>query len=239
MNSTLIVARREFRSNFDSPIGYVVIALSLLGVGAFFFRDYWTINRATLYPLFTWLPWAFTFFVIPAITMRLLSEEKRTGTLELLITMPVRDREVVLGKFLATLGLVGVLLLLTATYPLLIKWRIAPGLDSGPIFVGYVGMLLHAAAGIAIGLFFSSITENQIVAFMLTAVVLLALFAVDYLGAAVGGTLGDIFAFVSFQRRLAPFGRGLLDLRNVVYFLSIAAFFLMLTTRQLESRKWK
>src|SRR5687767_7585305 len=213
MNSTLIVARREFRSNFDSPIGYVVIALSLLGVGAFFFRDYWTINRTTVSGLFQWLPWAFTFFVIPAITMRLLSEEKRTGTLELLITMPVRDREVVLGKFLATLGLVAVMLALTLTYPLLIKWRIAPGLDMGPVFVGYLGMLMHAAAGIAIGLFFSSITENQIVAFMLTAVVLLSLFALDYLGAAVGGFLGDVFAFVSFQRRLAPFGRGLLDLR--------------------------
>ena len=237
MNSTLIVARREFRSNFDSPIGYVVIALSLLGVGAFFFRDYWTLNRASMGPLFTWLPWAFTFFVIPAITMRLFSEEKRTGTIELLITMPVRDREVVIGKYLATLALIGVLLALTLTYPLLIG-RLG-NLDGYPIAAGYLGMMLHASAGIAIGLFFSSVTENQIIAFMITSVVLLGLFAVDYLGAAVGGILGDIFAFISFQRRLAPFGRGLIDLRHVVYFLSITAFFLMLTTRQLESRKWK
>lgn len=237
MNSTLIITRREFRSNFDSPIGYVVIALSLLGVGIFFFRDYWTINRATLSPLFTWLPWAFVFPIIPAVTMRLFAEEKRTGTLELLITMPVRDRDVVLGKFLATLGLIGVLLALTVSYPLFIG-RLG-NLDVGPILVGYVGLLLEASAGIAIGLFFSSVTENQIVAFMLTFTVLLGLFTVDYLGAAVGGILGDIFAFVSFQRRLAPFGRGLLDLRHVVYFVSVAAFFLMLTTRQLESRKWK
>ncbi len=237
MNSTMIVARREFRSNFDSPIGYVVIALSLLGVGVFFFRDYWTINRATLYPLFTWIPWAFVFPIIPAVTMRLFAEEKRTGTLELLITMPVRDREVVVGKFLATLGLIGVLLLLTVTYPLTIS-RLGQ-LDWGPIGVGYLGLLLEASAGIAIGLFFSSITENQIVAFMLTFVTLLMLFAIDYVGAAAGGIFGDIFAFISFQRRLAPFGRGLLDLRNVVYFLSVAVFFLMLTTRQLESRKWK
>src|SRR6266496_1079173 len=99
MSSTLIIAKREFRSNFDSPIGYVVIILSLLGVGAFFFRDYWTINRATIYPLFTWLPWAFVFPIIPAVTMRLFAEERRTGTIELLITMPVRDIDVVLGKF--------------------------------------------------------------------------------------------------------------------------------------------
>lgn len=237
MNSTLIVARREFRSNFDSPVGYVVIALSLLGVGVFFFRDYWTINRATIYPLFTWLPWAFTFFVIPAITMRLFSEEKRTGTIELLITMPVRDREVVIGKYLATLGLIGVLLLMTLTYPVLIGQL--GNVDPYPIFAGYLGMLMHASAGIAIGLFFSSVTENQIIAFMLTAIVLLGLFAVDYLGAAVGGIMGDIFAFISFQRRLAPFGRGLIDLRHVAYFVSVTVFFLMLTTRQLESRKWK
>lgn len=238
MNSTLIVTKREFRSNFDSPIGYVVIALSLLGVGFFFFRDYWTINRATLYPLFTWLPWAFVFPIIPAVTMRLFAEEKRTGTLELLITMPVRDRDVVFGKFLATLGLIAVLLALTLSYPVFIG-RLTNSLDWGPIGVGYFGLLLEASAGIAIGLYFSSLTENQIVAFMLTFTVLLGLFTVDYLGAAVGGWMGDIFAFISFQRRLAPFGRGLLDLRHVVYFVSVAAFFLMLTTRQLESRKWK
>ncbi|GAC1351566.1 MAG: gliding motility-associated ABC transporter permease subunit GldF [Polyangiales bacterium] len=237
MSSTLIIARREFRSNFDSPIGYVVICLSLIGVGLFFFRDYWTINRASINGLFTWLPWAFVFPIIPAVTMRLFAEEKRTGTIELLITMPVRDLDVVLGKFLATVGLVGVLLLLTLTYPLFIA-RLGT-LDSGPIWVGYFGLLLEAAAGIAIGLYASSITENQIVAFMITFTALVLLTAIDYLGAAAGGVLGDIFAFVSFQRRLAPFGRGLLDLRNVVFFLSVASFFLMLTVRSLESRKWK
>lgn len=238
MNPTLIVTKREFKSNFDSPIGYVVIALTLAGVGFFVFRDYWTINRATLYPLFTWIPWAFTFFVIPAITMRLFSEEKRTGTLELLITMPIRDREVVIGKYLATLGVIGVMLALTLTYPISIGY-LTSALDWGPILTGYVGLLLHASAGIAIGLFFSSITENQIIAFMLTAVVLMFLFALDYLGAAVGGTIGEIISFMSFQRRLAPFGRGLVDLRHVFYFLSMTAFFLLLTIRQLESRKWK
>ena len=216
MNSTFIVARREFKANFDSPIGYVVIALTLFGVGVFFFRDYWTINRATLYPLFTWLPWALTFFVIPATTMRLFSEEKRTGTIELLITMPVRDREVVMGKFLETLGLIAVLFALTISYPLTVS-RLG-NLIPGPVYVGYIGLLLHGAPAVAIGLFFSSITQNQIVAFMLTFVALLGLFTVDYLGAAVGGIVGDIFAFISFQHRLAPFGRGLLDFRNALYF---------------------
>jgi ABC-2 type transport system permease protein len=237
MNSTLIITKREFRSNFDSPIAYVVIALSLLFVGWFFFRDYWTINRATVGPLFMWLPWAFVFPIIPAITMRLFAEEKRTGTIELLITMPVRDRDVVLGKFFATLGLIAVLLLLTLTYPLSVS-RIG-NLDWGPVGVGYIGLLLEASAAIAIGLFFSSITENQIVAFMLTFCTLLALWAVDYLSADTNGFAGHFISFVSFQRRLSPFSRGLFDLRNAIYFLSVTAFFLLSTTRSLESRKWK
>jgi ABC-2 type transport system permease protein len=237
-SSTLVIARREFRSNFDSPIGYVVIIISLFIVGAFVFRDYWTLNRATLSPLFTYLPFAFYALIIPAITMRLFAEEKRTGTIELLITMPVRDRDVVIGKFLGTMGVVCVLLILTATYPILIS-RIG-NLDWNPTWVGYFGLLLGTAAGVSIGLFFSSITENQIVAFFLTAfVVFIGLFLIEYLGAAVGGTLGDVIAFVSFMRRLQPFQRGLLDLRNVVYFLSVTVFFLLLTTRSLESRKWK
>jgi len=243
MSSTLIIARREFRSNFDSPVGYVVIILSLWVVGAFFFRDYWTLNRATMAPLFSWVPWALALLIIPSVTMRLFAEEKRTGTIELLITMPVRDREVVLGKFFATLGLIVVLLLLTLTYPVLLGRLsgegIFGGLDKGPIFAGYFGMLLYASAGIAIGLFFSSITENQIVAFMLTFVSLAVLQTIDYLGAAAGGFIGDTFAFISFSRRVATFGRGLIDFRNVVYFLSVTTFFLILTIRSLESRKWK
>lgn len=237
MNSTLIITRREFRSNFDSPIAYVVISLSLAIISLFFFRDYWTLNRATVGPLFMWLPWAFVFPIIPAVTMRLFAEERRTGTIELLITMPVRDRDVVLGKFFATLGLIAVLLVLTLTYPLTIA-RIG-NLDLSPVWVGYVGLLLEASAGIAIGLFFSSITENQIVAFFMTFVTLLLLWAIDYLGSNTNGIFGNIVSFVSFQRRLSPFSRGLFDFRNAIYFLSVTAFFLFATTRSLESRKWK
>jgi ABC-2 type transport system permease protein len=237
MSSTAIIAKREFRSYFDSPIAYVVVCLSLIVVGWFVFRDFWTINRATLGPLFTYIPWALVLLIVPAVTMRLFAEEKRTGTIELLITMPVRDVDVVLGKFLATLGLVAVLLLLTAPYAFMVNNL--GNLDFGPVWVGYVGLLLFGAAAIAIGLFFSSITENQIVAFMLTWITLLVLWILDYLGAAFSGVIGDIFSFISWQRRMTPFARGLLDLRNVVYFLSVAGFFLMLTVRSLESRKWK
>ena len=234
---TFIIAKREFRSNFDSPIAYVVIILSLIGLGLLFFTNYWTINRATVAPLFQWMPWTFIVLIIPAVTMRLLAEERRTGTIELLITMPVRDLDVVLGKFFATLGLIVVLMVLTIIYPLMIS-RLG-NLDWGPVWIGYIGCLLLASASIAIGLFFSSLTENQIVAFMLTIITLVVLFLVDYFFAFISGNVGDAMAFISFQRRLMPFGRGLLDLRNVVYFLSVTIFFLLLTVRSLESRKWK
>lgn len=237
MNSTFIVAKREFRSNFDSPVGYVVIMLSLVIVGAIVFRDFWTVNRASVGPLFNYLPWALVLLIIPAVTMRLFAEEKRTGTIELLITMPVRDREVVLGKYLASMGLIAILLLLTATYPLTIN-RLGH-LEMGPVITGYLGILLLASASISIGLFFSSLTENQIVAFTATAVSLFGLWVLDYLGGALSGNLGDVVAFFSLQRHMNPFARGLIDVRHVLFFASVTTFFLMLTTRSLESRKWK
>ncbi|GAC1541364.1 MAG: ABC transporter permease [Polyangiales bacterium] len=215
----------------------MVICLSLPVIGALFFSNFWTINRASLGSLFNYLGWALVVLIVPALTMRLLAEEKRTGTIELLITMPVRDAEVVLGKFFASLGLIFVLLLLTAIYPLMIG-RLGD-LDVGPMWVGYLGLLLLAAAGLAVGLFYSSITDNQIVAFMLTGVTLFVLWVLEYIGQAAGGSIGDVLNFVSFMRRISPFTRGLLDIRNVVYFVSVAAFFLLLTIRSLESRKWK
>lgn len=237
MTSTTIIARREFRSYFDSPIAYVVICLSLIIIGLFVFSQFWTINRASLGGLFEYTSWGIVLFIVPAITMRLLAEEKRAGTLELLITMPVRDSEVVLGKFFASLGLIVVLLVLTAVYPLMIS-RLGT-LDPGPLFVGYFGLILLSAAAVSIGLFFSSITENQIVAFMATFVVLLVFWIMEYVGASAGGFMGDLINFISFKRRVTPFERGLLDVRNIFFFLSVTTFFLLLTIRSLESRKWK
>ena len=237
MNSTFIVAKREFRSNFDSPVGYVVLCLSLAIVGVIIFREFWTVNRATVGPLFQYLPWALSLLIVPAVTMRLFAEEKHTGTIELLITMPVRDREVVMGKYLASMGLIAVLLLLTVTYPLTIT-RLGH-VEKGPVMTGYLGLMLMSSAAIAIGLFFSSLTENQIVAFTCTCVSLFGLWVLDYLGGTLNGVVADVVTFFSFQRHMTPFARGLIDLRHVVFFVSVTVFFLMLTTRSLESRKWK
>src|SRR5512140_949718 len=151
MSTTLTIARREFRSNFDSPLAYVVICLGLIMLGFVFFYlngGFWQADRATLQQLFIWAPRGLSFLVIPVVTMRLLAEEKRSGTLEMLITLPVKDHEVILGKFLGAWGLVLTLIASTALYPILMfkwPWDLGP-LDMGPVLSGYLGLVLYSAA---------------------------------------------------------------------------------------------
>ena len=245
MNKVLTIAKRELRSYFDSLVAYVVVGGSMLGLGVWFFLmqqgGFWQIDRASVGRMFEFLPWTLSAMVLPLVTMRSLAEEKRTGTLELLITMPVTDADVILGKYLAALGLVGVLLLATLIYP------IAPfvfpfhlgALDWGPVFAGYLGTLLLAAAGLGVGLAFSAVSESQIVAFFFTAVTLIFLHVVGNVVELIKGPVADVISFVSFQTRFAPFARGLVDLRAVVYFASVAILSLLFAFRSLESRKWK
>ena len=144
MSPMLTIAKREFRSYFDSPLAYVVVCLSYLGLGLVFFMfrgGFWQADRATLQSMFEYVPWGLSLLVIPVVTMRLMAEERRSGTLEMLITLPVRDSDVILGKYLGALGLVLVLVLATALYPFLMfkwPWSLGP-LDMGPIVSGYLG----------------------------------------------------------------------------------------------------
>jgi len=186
------------------------------------------------------MPWALAVLVIPLITMRALAEEKRSGTLELLITMPVRDSEVILGKYFAALAMATILLGTTLLYPIAMfmwPWHLG-ALDWGPVWTGYLGLFLFSGAGIAVGMLFSSITESQIIAFFLTAGTLLFLHIIGSVVESLHGLVGDAIAFVSFQTRFQPFERGLLDTRAVVYFLSISVICLLVAFRSLESRKW-
>lgn len=232
------------RAYFDSLVAYVVIGGSMLGLGIFFFLfqqgGFWQVDRATMARMFEFMPWALTLLVIPLITMRLLADEKRSGTLELLITMPVKDSDVILGKYFAALGLATVLLLATLIYPIAMfvwPWHIG-ALDWGPVFAGYLGLFLFSAAGIAIGLLYSSITDSQIIAFFLTVTTLLFIYFIGSLAETVHHAVGDVISFVSFQSRFHPFARGLVDTRDVLYFLSITAICLLIAFRSLESRKW-
>ena len=180
MSPMMIIAKREFRSYFDSPLAYVVICLSFLVLGAFFFLvggGFWQVDRASIAQVFNLAPYGLAFLVVPVITMRLIAEEKRSGTLEMLITLPVRDSDVILGKYLGAMGMVMVLVVATAVYPLAMfkwPWNLGP-LDSGPVFAGYFGLFLFSSTAVAIGLLISALTESQAIAFFLTVFVLIAL----------------------------------------------------------------
>jgi ABC-2 type transport system permease protein len=243
-NNILIIARRELRAYFDSLVAYVVLGGSLLALGIVFFLwqggGFWDVDRATMSSMFRFLPWALTTVVIPLITMRALAEEKRSGTLELLITLPVTDADVILGKYLAALAMLVILLVATLAYPIAIfvwPWHLG-ALDWGPVWAGYFGLFLYGGAGIAVGMLYSSITESQIIAFFMTAGTLLFLHVIGGLVQYVEGLPGDVIAFLSFASRYEPFERGLIDTRAVVYFLSIAVICLLVAFRSLESRKW-
>jgi ABC-2 type transport system permease protein len=243
MSTTLTIAKREFRSSFDSPLAYVVICLGLVLLGVFLFlvQDYWQADRATLVNLFELAPRGLSLVVVPVVTMRLLAEEKRSGTLEMLITLPVRDHEVIIGKFLGSWGLVLVLLFATMLYPLLMfvfPWHLG-GIDFRPVLSGYLGLVLYSAAAVSIGLLLSALTESQVIAFFLTWTLLVFLSFLGLMTRSLPSGLGrDIATFVSFDARLAPFARGQIITRDIVYFLSVTVGCLMAAFRALERRKW-
>jgi ABC-2 type transport system permease protein len=243
MSPMLIIAKREFRSYFDSPLAYVVICLSFLVLGAFFFMvggGFWQVDRATVSRMFELAPLGLAFLVVPVITMRLIAEEKRSGTLEMLITLPVKDSDVILGKYLGAFGMLMVLVLATAVYPIVMfkwPWNLGP-LDTGPVFAGYFGLILFCATAAAIGLLLSSLTDSQSIAFFLTVFVLIVLWFTGSLARWTGGTVGNVLNFIAFDSRLSGFSRGLVDTRDVVFFLSVTATCLVVAFRALERRKW-
>lgn len=247
MSPLLIIAKREFRSYFDSPLAYVVICLSYFGLGLMFFNvgaSFWRVDKASLTDLFVYVGPGLSGLVVPVVTMALLAEERRSGTLEMLITLPVKDSDVVLGKFLGALGLVLSLLLAMLIYPLMMfwfPWHLGT-LDWGPVRSALLGLALFSSASVAIGLLISSVTRSQAVAFFITFFVLVMLWMMgeltDYVGQEVNQTLANILAYISFNSRLQGFIRGLVDTRDIVYFVSVSALALVFAFRALERRKW-
>jgi ABC-2 type transport system permease protein len=243
VRNVLTIAKRELRGYANSPAAYVVLCLSLLGLGLYFFiyeGGFWQADRVTVERLISKMPLALC-VVIPVLTMGVLAEEKRSGTIELLITMPVKDSEVILGKFLAALGLCTILLAASFVYPVaLFKFPGSLGpLDWGPVWTGYLGLFLYSGAGIALGMMFSSFTESQIIAFFATIASLLVLWGLGLLVDQVQGGMGVALSFISTQAQLKDFERGIIASRSIVYFLSIATICLLVSFRSLESRKWK
>jgi ABC-2 type transport system permease protein len=239
------IARRELAAYFNSAITYIVISASMVGLGLFFYMykgGFWQVDRVTMQRMFDFLPFALCALVIPLFTMRTLSDEKRVGTIELLITMPVKDSEVILGKYFAALAIVTVQLALVVLYPLMMfKWPWHLGeLDWGAFWVGMAGLFCLSATGTAVGLMYSSFTESQILSFFATMLTLSLLYALGNIAAveSLQGWPGDAISFISLQSRFEPFARGLIDTRAIVYFISLAVFCLLVAFHALERRKW-
>lgn len=235
MENTLTIARREFRAYFNSPVAYIVICLFLALLGLFFWTPFFLAGRASVRGMFDLMS-LLLLPTAPAMTMGLLSEEKRTGTIEILLTMPVRDAEVIIGKFLGALGLLLVLMALTVPYPLSVSSL--GKLDMGPVFTGYLALLLQGGAMLAIGVLASSWTDNQLVAFFSSGMICFALwFAARFVFFMPQG-MAAIVEWVSFDYHFQNMVRGVIDTRNVFYFLSVIGFALALAFRSLESRRW-
>jgi ABC-2 type transport system permease protein len=234
-SNVIPIFRRELRSYFNSPVAYVVIVVFLAILGWFFTSNLFLANIASLRVVFDLVPLMFLFFV-PAVTMRLLAEEKKSGTLELLTTKPVRDVEIVIGKFLAAWVLLAATLVPTLLY--LITIMSIGSIDMGPVLAGYLGLLLMGGVYIGVGLLASSLTENQIVAFILSFLVVLALFLMDKILMYVPEGFASTMEFLAIDYHFSNIARGVIDSRNLIYFGSVLGFSLLLTTVSLERRKW-
>ena len=229
------IFRKELRSYFNSAVAYVVIVVFLGIVGWFYTSNLFLINSASLRLMFDIVPWVLL-LIVPAITMRLLSEEKKSGTIELLVTKPLSDTEIVLGKFLAAWALVGITLAPTLLYYITVASL--GNIDHGPVIGGYVGLLLMAGVFVAISLFASSLTENQVIAFIIGFGMVFAFFMLDKILPYVPEWLTTTIEFLGVDYHLGNISRGVIDSRDVVYFLSLLGFTLYLTMLSLNRRKW-
>ncbi|HTR80496.1 MAG TPA: ABC transporter permease subunit [Bacteroidota bacterium] len=229
------IFRKELRSYFNSAVAYVVIVVFLAIVGWFFTSNLFLMDVASLRTMFEVIPVVFL-FIIPAITMRLLSEEKKSGTIELLTTKPVSDSEIVLGKFFAGWALVGLAMLPTLLY--YITTGILGSIDNGPVIGGYFGLLLMAGVYVAIGLFASSLTDNQVVAFILGFVFVFILYMLDKVLFYVPEWMATTIEFLGIDYHLSNVARGVIDSRDVIYFFSMLGFMLLLSVGSLQRRKW-
>jgi ABC-2 type transport system permease protein len=253
MTNILAIVGKEWRGYFSSPVGYVVLGMYAVVFGYFYAIGLdWFVRASMQAPQmgggpmnvnqqlvrYVFLNSTVIFlFVVPLITMRTWAEEKRSGTIELLMTSPVTDFELVMGKFLGAMSLYGAMLAMTLLHVLLLfafghpEWK--------PIASGYLGLLLLGGCFVSVGLFFSSLTKNQIVAGMFTFAVLLMLWVIDWIGSFSGPAVERITSYLSLTGHVEDFLRGIVDTAHVVYYLSFITFGLFLTAKAMDSERWR
>ncbi len=258
IRSVALIFRKEMKSYFNSLIAYVVITMFLLITGYFFYnllatfsvvsyqaqsnpmlaRQYQllNINETVVRPLFGNIS-IIMLLMTPLLTMRLFSEEKKSGTIELLLSYPVKDVDVVVSKFLACFFVFLAMILLTITYPILLVILGDP--EVMPIITGYLGLILLGAAFISLGIFTSSLTENQIIAASMSFGILFFFWLISYSVAFVSAGLGQVLAYLSINEHIASLAKGVLDTEDIIYYLCFIVLFLFLTLRSLESNRWR
>jgi len=235
VRNTTTIALREFKSYLASPMAYVVTGIFLMLTGFFFQSSPSTYSQTSING-FLGMGSILLLLLASVLTMRLLAEERKMGTLELLLTAPVRDSEVIIGKFLGSLGILAVMLALTFYYPLLL-WIFGDP-DWGPIATGYLGLFLLGCTSLAVGLFASSLTSNQIVAAVVAGGILCALWFLDMAADLLPEALGEVISYLSLYYHFPDFMRGVIDTRGMIYYLSTTVLFLFLAIRSLESSRW-
>lgn len=247
MSGLWAILSRELRAYFVSPMAYVILTFFLIGNGVVFFliTAYLNDPRAgisTITPLQVFFGsifyWLVLICVVPVLTMRLISEELRSGTIETLMTSPVSEGQVVIAKYLASLVFYGFLWLPTVAYALIVEHY--GDIDWGPVAAGYLGVFGMGAMFLAIGVFGSTFTKNQIVAATVTFGILVVFFCAGFLDNLVTGeTSQKVLEYVNLLKHMDEFGKGVVDTRHLVYYLTTSVLFLFLASRALEARKWR
>ena len=254
MRNVLAIAGKELRGYFASPIAYIVLGLFALVFGWFFYVPLAFFNRQSMQmgmgmggmnisqmliqPVFTNAT-VVMLFLLPAITMRTYSEEKRSGTIELLLTSPVTDTQIILGKFLGSMGLYATMLALTLIHMAILFLFTDPNPDWRPILSAYVGLLLMGGCFISVGLLISSLTRNQVVAATATFVVFLMLWVINWIGTFVGPTTQSILNQLSLTDHFDDFARGVIDTKHLVFYISFISLGLFLTAKAVDSERWR
>ena len=255
MNNILAIAHKELKSYFSTPIAYIVIGFFALLFGYFFYAmlvifnqqsaqfggvegGAVDINQQLIRPLFLNAS-VILLFVLPLITMRTYSEEKRSGTIELLLTSPVTDVEIILGKFLGAMALYAAMLAITVIHMLLLFSYANPKPEWTVPVIGYIGLLLMGGCFISVGLLISSLTKNQIVSGMVTFAVFLLLWVINWIASFTGPTTQSVLNYLSITDHFDDFTRGILDTKHLIYYFSVMSFGLFLTARSVDTERWK
>ena len=237
MNSTIAIFSRELKGFFNSPMAYIFLVIFALVNGYFFTNTFFLFGQSDLRALFDIVPLVYLFF-IPAVSMGLISREKSIGTMEIMATLPLSSFEFVMGKFLAALSLI-LLALFSTSIHFLTLLSVGTNVDHGAVLCGYFGLALMGATYAAIGTYASSVTENQVVSFIIGVFIVLVFFMLDKTLLFVPYSLAGIIQFLAVDYHLSNIARGVIDTRNLIYFISMIAFFLFLTVQTLEVRRWR